>query len=111
MQQELKEQFDYITNPKATQFDPLFVICTFFIPAYLDVLDEDQITAAKTQLNNWMTPHLSLCQPHEQSTELTQSHQPTPTTITVDNEPPSNRFKHIKELLTEKRREFVSTWK
>ena len=29
MQQELKERFDYITNFTATQFDPLFVICTF----------------------------------------------------------------------------------
>ena len=100
MQQELMERFDYITNLKATQFDPLFVICTFFITAYQDIFDEDQITAAKTQLSNWMTPHLSLRQPHEQSTELTQSHQPIPTTTTVDDEPLPNRFKHIKELLT-----------
>ena len=34
MQQELKERFDYITNPKATQFDTLFVICKFLNPAY-----------------------------------------------------------------------------
>ena len=39
MHQELKECFDYITNPKATQFDPLFVICTFLNLAYHDILD------------------------------------------------------------------------
>ena len=48
-----------------------------------------------------MTPHHSLRQPHEQSVELAQSHQPIPTTTTVDDEPPPNRFKHIKDLLTE----------
>ena len=41
MQQKLKEWFDYITNPKATEFDPLFVICTFLNLAYHDILDED----------------------------------------------------------------------
>lgn len=42
MQLKLREQFDYITNPRATNFDPLFTICTFLNPEYKDILNKDQ---------------------------------------------------------------------
>ena len=57
MQLKLRERFDYITNPRATNFDPLFTICTFLNPEYKDILNEDQELVATTRLITWMTSY------------------------------------------------------
>ena len=107
MQEKLKEQFNYITNPQQSDFDPIFAICTFLNPEYKDILDEGQKSAAKVQLLSWInstssSQELQIILP---ATEDQASFQTSSLSSTdSESEPPSKKFRHVQELLAEKRR-------
>ena len=103
MQRELEQRFEYIINPLATNFDPLFVMCTFLHPGYKDILSDDQEAAAKCHLLKWMAPKLAVQQPQEEPTVDRLS------TTAGDEEPSPKRFKHLDELLSEKHKAKEST--
>ena len=58
MQREMEQWFEYITNPQTTNFDPLFVMCTFLNPGYRDILNNEEVAAAKSHLINGWLYHL-----------------------------------------------------
>ena len=42
------ERFGHIINPTMGNFDPLYIMCTFLSPAYREILNDEQVAAAKT---------------------------------------------------------------
>ena len=96
MQRELERRFEYITNPLATNFDPLFVMCTYLNLGYRDVLNDDQVAAAKRNL-------VKLIQPSSHGEQQSREKSPD-VESTTSEEPPSKKFKRLKELLSEKRK-------
>ena len=47
---DLNKRFEYVTNPKADDFDPLYVASTLLNPPYRRLLDGKQVHEAKTFL-------------------------------------------------------------
>ena len=99
MQLKLEERFDYITNPRATNFDPLFTICTFLNPEYKDILNKDQELVATTRLITWMTSYPEVVVLQQPSQSMVQSN----TDDDYDSEP-SPKNSNVKKLIIEKRR-------
>ena len=60
-------------NPQTTNFDHLFVMCTFLNLGYRDILNDKQVAAAKSHMIKWMTLSLMQQQPQGEATEEVQS--------------------------------------
>ena len=96
---ELERRFGYIINPTMGNFDPLYIICTFLSPAYIEILNDEQVAAAKTHLVKQLNPLVN--RSHDE--EPTQA-EATPRTSDPTAEPPPKKFKHLQELLKEKQK-------
>jgi len=63
MLQGLTQGFEYVRDPSAVKFDPLFVTATFLNPPYREILTATQTKTAKQYL-------LELCKPPEPDANL-----------------------------------------
>ena len=65
MQRELEQQFEYITDPQTTNFDPLFVMCTLFNSGYIEISLMMSKWQLQSHLIKCMTSSLTQQQPQE----------------------------------------------
>lgn len=88
-----------LPTPKQPTLIPFSQSVHFLIQKYRDILDEDQVSVAKTQLIGWMTSS------HEDIVVLHKESDVSQAEVTDETREPSpKKFKHIRKLITEKRR-------
>ena len=88
---DLNKRFEYVTNPKADNFDSLYVASTLLNPPYRRLLDSKQVHEAKQLLLKLMVSMNSQETIHtEHESNVNES-----TPNREINEPPLKRFKHL----------------
>ena len=104
MLQGLTQGFEYVRDPSAVKFDPLFVTATFLNPPYREILIATQTKTAKQYL-------LELCKPPEPDANLQDNdctYVPEAESNLQGSTPPSKRPKllsRVAKLIEEKKKQ------
>ena len=109
LRSELKRRFDKILNPKAPDYEPIFVLATALDPRYKVVLNTEQLTSAKTEILH----QLRYMRENSSSSDSSSAGSPAKAaSVSVEENlaepPPKKRFRLLSGLIEKRLQEGVS---
>jgi len=109
LRSELKRRFDKILNPKAPDYEPIFVLATALDPRYKVVLNTEQVASAKTEILR----QLKHMRENSSSSDSSSAGSPAKAaSVSVEENlaepPPKKRFRLLSGLIEKRLQEGVS---
>lgn len=101
MLEDMERRFGFMLNPTEANFDPLFITSTFLSPTYRELLSNEQVAAARSNLLKQMSPNQQIEKEVEPDSNEVDSNLGT---ADPSKEPSPKKFRNLMELLKEKQR-------